>query len=104
MGVILRLVFFLVGALGLIFVGLNVASGFGVDTNALLMKLGETPGGIATGMAAHFGAGLDALGGMIAKAQGGAADADKPSMLVSYGPEVIAGVVSALFMMFGTRR
>jgi hypothetical protein len=104
MGVILRLVFFIVGLLGLIFVGLNAASGFGVDTNSLLMKLGETPGGIATAMSSQFGAGLDALGGMIAKAQGSEVDPAKPSLLVQYGPDAIAAVVSALLMMFGMRR
>lgn len=104
MGVILRLAFFLIGVLGLIFVGLNAASGFGVDTNALLMKLGETPGGIATAMSAQFGEGLDALGGMIAKSQGGDIDPEKPGPLVAYGPEVIAAVVSAMLVMFGMRR
>ncbi len=104
MGVILRLVMFLVGALGLIFVGLNAASGFNVDTGGLLMKLGEAPGGVATSMAAQFNAGLDELGQMIAKAQGAAADPEKPSLLVSYGPEVIAAVVSGLLMMFSMRR
>ncbi|MEQ1930227.1 MAG: hypothetical protein ABL957_06790 [Parvularculaceae bacterium] len=106
MGVVLRLVFFLVGALGLVFVGLNAASGFGVDTNALLMKLGQTPGGIATNISAQVGAGLDMLGQQIAKAQGldmSAPDA-KPSLLVKYGPDVAGAVVSALMMMFGMRR
>lgn len=106
MGVVLRLVFFLVGALGLVFVGLNAASGFGVDTNALLMKMGQTPGGIATGISGQVGAGLDQLGAMIAKAQGAdVAAADyKPSILVKYGPDVAGAVVSALLMMFGMRR
>ncbi|NWG71677.1 MAG: hypothetical protein HXY23_08745 [Parvularculaceae bacterium] len=103
---VLRLVFFLVGVLGLIFVGLNAASGFGVDTNALLMKLGQTPGSIATGISGHVGAGLDQLGNMIAKAQGADVSAEdyKPSLLVKYGPDVAGAVVSALLMMFGMRR
>jgi hypothetical protein len=104
MGVVLRLVFFLVGAVGLALVGLNAASGFGVDTNSLLMKLGETPGGIANAMSTQFVAGLDHLGSMIAKAQGVPADAEKPGLLVDYGPSVIAAVVSAMLMMFSMRR
>ena len=107
MGVILRLVFVVVGALGLVFVGLNAADQMGLVKSAdLLAKLGPTPGGIAANISTQVGNGLEALGGMIAKAQGvdmSAPDA-KPGILVQYGPEVIGAVVSALMMMFGMRR
>ena len=49
MGVVVRLLAFLVGALALGFVGLDTAQDhFGVDAAGLLAKMGEMPGGIAT--------------------------------------------------------
>jgi hypothetical protein len=105
MGVIIRLVVFLVGALGLIFIGLNGAHDwFGVDTQALLDKLGETPGGIATAMSGQVDRGLDCLGGLLAKVGGEEVDPENPTALMKYGPEAIGAVVSALMVMFSTRR
>jgi hypothetical protein len=105
MGVAIRLVAFLVGALGLVFVGLNGANDwFGVDTSGLLAKMGETPASIANMMSAHVGAGLDMLGAQLAKVGGGEVDPEKPTALVKYGPEAIGALVSAMMVMFSTRR
>jgi hypothetical protein len=105
MGVILRLVFFVVGVLGLIFLGLNIADGMGLVKSAdLFAKLGATPGGVATAMSTQFGAGLDALGGLLAKTPVAGSDPANPGLVVKYGPDVIAAVVSGLLVMFGMRR
>lgn len=105
MGVVVRLVAFVVGALGLVFVGLNGANDwFGMDTAALLAKLGETPAGIAGTMQTHVGAGLDMIAAQLAKVGGGEIDPEKPTALVKYGPEAIGALVSAMMVMFSTRR
>ncbi|MEQ8179037.1 MAG: hypothetical protein RIA10_11970, partial [Amphiplicatus sp.] len=44
MGIVVRIVVFLVGLLGLSLTGLNGAQDFGVDTNSLLTNLGPAEG------------------------------------------------------------
>ncbi|GAB4518429.1 MAG: hypothetical protein Kow00133_03490 [Amphiplicatus sp.] len=104
MGVVIRLLVFIVGALGLILTGLVGAHDyFGVDTQALLMRMGETPGGVATSAQGAFASGLDWLGGMIADTMG-ASDPENPGAVATYGPTGIAAIVSALLLLFSTRR
>lgn len=105
MGVVVRLVVFLVGALGLALVGLDTAQNhFGVDAAGLLNKMGETPGGVANSMLGLTNAGLNQLGGLIGNLMGAEADAEKPNMVQAWGPESISGIISALLVLFSTRR
>lgn len=105
MGVVVRLVVFLVGALGLALVGLDTAQDhFGVDAAGLLNMMGETPGGIANSALGLADGGLNHLGGLIGNLMGGEADAEKPGLVQAWGPESISAIVSALLVMFSTRR
>ena len=64
MGVIVRLLTFVVGALGFVFTGLDTAQDhFGVDAASLLNMMGEMPGGIANNMLGMVSGGIDSLGG-----------------------------------------
>ena len=104
MGIIIRLLVFVLGAIGLALTGLSGAQDLGVDTNSMLASLGETPGDVATSASNTFDSGLDQLGGMLANATGGEADPENPGAVQKFGPEGIAALVSALMMMFSTRR
>jgi hypothetical protein len=104
MGSIIRIVVFVVGALGLLLTGLNGAETLNVDTDPLLAGMGDTAGGAATSARDMFGAGLDAFGSMLAGWTGGEASSDDPGAVQKYGPEGIAALVSALMMMFSSRR
>lgn len=105
MGVVVRLVVFLVGALGLALVGLDTAQDhFGVDAAGLLNMMGDTPGGVANSMLGLADGGLNQLGGLIGNLMGGEADPEKPGLVQAWGPESISAIVSALLVMFSTRR
>lgn len=104
MGNIVKILVFVVGALGLLLTGLNGAETFNVDTDPLLASMGDTPGGIASSAKDTFGGLLDQFGTMLAGWTGAEADADKPGAVQKYGPGGIAAVISALMMMFSTRR
>ncbi|MEQ8751082.1 MAG: hypothetical protein RIC52_15050 [Amphiplicatus sp.] len=101
MGIVVRIVVFLVGLLGLSLTGLNGAQDFGVDTNSLLTNLGPAEGA-ATSAQDIWGGLLGQLGGVIGNATN--ADPENPGAAVQYGPQGIAAVVSALMMFFSTRR
>lgn len=101
MGVVIRIVLFVVGLLGLSLTGLNGAQDAGVDTNTLLANLGPAEGA-ATSAQDIWGGLLGQLGGMLGNATN--ADPENPGAVVQYGPEGIAGLVSALMMFFSTRR
>lgn len=103
MGAIVRILVFILGALGLILTALSGASQAGVDTNALLMSMGEAPGGVAVSAQDSFMSGLGALGGMIAGWMG-QTDAENPGLVEQWGPVGVAGLVSALLMFLSTRR
>jgi len=104
MGAVVKIGLFLAGLIGLSLTGLNGAQDLGVDTNSLLAKMGETPGGVAASAQDMWGGLLNQVGGLIANAQGEAADPENPGALVKWGPEAIVGLVSALLMFFSTRR
>lgn len=105
MGVVVRLVTFLVGVLGLALVGLDTAQDhFGVDAEGLLSSMGETPGGIANSLLGLADTGLTQLGDMMSNLMGGAADPEKPTLVQSWGPESVGGIVSLLLLMFSMRR
>ncbi len=101
MGIVVRIVVFLVGLLGLSLTGLNGAQDFGVDTGSLLANLGPAEGAAVSAQGVWGGL-LGQLGGVIGSAMG--ADPENPGAVVQYGPEGIAAVVSALMMFFSTRR
>ncbi|HPE31318.1 MAG TPA: hypothetical protein PLV61_08995 [Parvularculaceae bacterium] len=105
MGVVVRLLAFLVGVLAFGFVGLDTAQDhFGVDAAGLLAKMGEMPGGIATSALSMVDGGLDKLGVMMAGLQGGEVDPEKPGLVQSWGPQGLSALVSALVVMFSLRR
>ena len=105
MGVIIRLVLFLVGALGFVFTGLDTAQEhFGAPVADWLGMMGETPAGIANSMLSVVSGGIDSLGGVLAGVGGAEGYPEAPSMLVNYGPEAITAIVSMLLVMFATRR
>lgn len=105
MGVVVRLVMFLVGVLALGLVGLDTAQDhFAFDAGSLLNRMGETPGGLANMALGFASSGLDQLGGMLGGLMGGEADAEKPSLIQSWGPEGVSGLVAALLIMFSLRR
>lgn len=101
MGAIVRILVFVVGALGLTMSGLNGAEHFGVNSADLL---GKVPGGVDESMYRLFSSGLGQLGGLLGGMTGGAGDADHPNMVAQWGPEGISGLISALLMMFSSRR
>lgn len=100
MGAVLRILFFIIGLLGIALTGMYGAQNAGVDTASWLSKLGGASGA-ATALLSMFAGGLDALGGMLA---GDAAGAEKPSLLATWGPTVGAGLISMLFTMGAMRR
>ena len=100
MGVIIRILVFLVGALGLAMSGLYGAENLSVDSQALL---GNVPGGVAEPVYGMFGQGMEQLAGLLAGVAG-EADPDKPNLVATWGPESISGLVSAVLMLFSTRR
>ena len=105
MGVVVRLVTFLVGVIGFAFVGLDTAQEhFGVDAANLLGMLGETPAGIAGSGLGMVSGGLDQLGTILANAQGAEVDPENPGLVQSWGPEGIGAILAALLVMFSTRR
>ncbi len=105
MSVVVRLVVFLVGALGFALVGLDTAQDhFGVDSAGLLNMMGETPGGVANSMLGMADGGLNQLGAMMGGLMGGQADAETPGVVQSWGPQSISAIISALLVLFSTRR
>ncbi|MEX0645790.1 MAG: hypothetical protein WD076_10795 [Parvularculaceae bacterium] len=103
MGAVVRILVFVVGALGLAMSGLNGYENVNPDAENLLNSLGPASG-VAHGMYGLFGTGLEQLGGLLGGVAGGEADADKPNMVAQWGPEGISGLISALLMMFSARR
>lgn len=101
MGVVFRIVLFLVGVLALALTGLNGAQGFGVETEPLMANLGPASG-VANAALDCWGGLLGNLGGMIGGAMN--ADPENPGAVVQYAPLGIAALVSALLIMFSTRR
>lgn len=100
MGAVVKLIVFLVGLLGLVLTGANVAEAFGVDVAGLLGKAGA--------VGAHLNAAVGIFGGWLAQGThmiaGPATDAAaKPSLLAQWGPALGAGLVSALLMVGATR-
>lgn len=105
MGVVVRLVLFLVGVLGLALVGLHSGDQLGViKAHDLLNSMGETPGGVANSMLGMADNGLSQLGQLMGNLMGGQADPDNPSLVQSWGPESLSAIVSALLVLFSTRR
>lgn len=106
MGVIVRLLTFLVGAAGLIFTGLDtMQEHFGAPVGDWLAMMGETPAGIANNLLAMVGGGIDSLGGMLAGMQGGEVDPNaEPGLVQTWAPEAITALVSILLVMFATRQ
>lgn len=101
MGVVFRIVFFLVGLVALLLTGLNGAGQFGVETEPLLANLGPASG-VATAALDCWGGLLGHLGGAIGGAMN--ADPENPGAVAQYAPLGIAALVSALLIMFSTRR
>lgn len=105
MGVVVRLVTFLVGVLGLALVGLDTAHDhFGVDAEGLLNAMGETPGGVANSMLGLADSGLNQLGGLLGNLMGGEVDPENPGVVQNWGPESLSAIVAALLVMFSVRR
>ncbi len=103
MGAVVRILVFVVGVLGLALSGLTGAENFNVDSSGLLGNLGPASG-VAQSMYGIFGTGRAQLGGLLGSVAGGDADPEKPNMVSQWGPEGIAGLVSALLMLFSSRR
>ncbi|MEE2692214.1 MAG: hypothetical protein VX640_11815 [Pseudomonadota bacterium] len=101
MGAVVRIVVFLVGLLAFALTGLNGAQEAGVDTSSLLTNLGPAEGA-ASSAQSMWGGLLGQLGGMMGDAMG--ADPENPGLVAQWGPEGVAGLVSALMMFFSTRR
>jgi hypothetical protein len=105
MGVVVRLVIFLVGALGMALVGFDTAQDhFGVNSAGLLNMMGETPGGVANSMLGAADGGLNQLGAMLAGLMGGDAESGQAGLVQSWGPQSISALVSALLVFFSARR
>ncbi|MGE0409265.1 MAG: hypothetical protein AB7P23_08390 [Amphiplicatus sp.] len=94
---VIRIILFIVGALGLLLTGLSVAEHFNVDTAALLNAI---PGGVDECAYDLFGQGLAALGGFL---PGGESE-DGASLVATWGPVGIAGLVSLLLLFLSARR
>jgi hypothetical protein len=103
MGAVVRILVFVVGALGLAMSGLNGYENVNPEAADLLNSLGPASG-VAHGTYDLFGVGLEQLGGLLGNVAGGDADSDKPNMVAQWGPEGISGLISALMMLFSTRR
>jgi hypothetical protein len=103
MGNVVKILVFVVGALGLLLTGLNGAETFNVSTDPLLASMGGASG-VATSARDGFGGLLDMLGTMMAGWTGADASSSDPGLVQKFGPESLAAVISALMMMFSTRR
>lgn len=101
MGVVFRIVFFLVGLVALLLTGLVGAAHFGVETEPLLANLGPASSVATAGLNCWSGL-LGNLGGVIGNAMN--ADPENPGAVVQYAPLGIAALVSVLLIMFSTRR
>lgn len=105
MSVVVRLVVFLVGVLGIALVGLDTAQDEHlVDSVSLLNMMGETPGGVANSMLTAADGGLNQLGALMGSLMGEQADPENPGLVQQWGPESISALVSALLVFFSTRR
>lgn len=103
MGVLVRILVFVAGLIGLALTGANGAQDLGVDVVALLSKMGGF-GGMATAAVNMFGGGLAHIGDLIGSLAGAAKEGAEPSMLVKWAPEAIAGLVSGLMLLGSARR
>lgn len=103
MGVLIRIVLFAVGLVGLGLTGANGAEQLGVDVGSHLSKMGAF-GGVATSAVDLFGGGLAHVGNMIGGLAGAPKEGAEPSMLVKWAPEAIAALVSGMMLMGSARR
>jgi hypothetical protein len=104
MGNVVKILVFVVGAIGLLLSGLNGAEAVNVDTDPLLSGMGDTAGGVASSARDGFGGLLDSLGAMMAGWTGADASSNNPGAVQKFGPETLGAIISALMMMFSTRR
>lgn len=104
MGILVRIVVFVIGLAGLALTGANGAEQLGVDVAAHLSKMGGF-GGVANAAVDLFGGGLAQLGNLIGGLEGAPKEGvTEPSMLVKWAPEGIAALVSGLMLMGSARR
>lgn len=104
MGILVRLVLFVVGLVGLSLTGATGAQQMGIDVAAHLSKMGAF-GGVATSAMTMFGGGLAHVGEMISGLQGAPKEGvTEPSMLVKWAPEALAGLISGLMLMGSARQ
>lgn len=103
MGMLVRILVFAAGFIGLALTGANGAQDLGVDVGSHLSKMGAF-GGVADAAVNMFGGGLAHMGEMIGGLAGAPKEGAEPSLLVKWAPEAIAGLVSGLMLLGSARR
>ena len=100
MGMLIKIVLFVVGLAAFALTGANVAEALQVDVAGMLGKMGAF-GNMASSAVSWFDAHvLTQLGQMIGGAN---ADPAKPSLMMQWGPAALVALVSGLVMAMSSR-